>query len=72
MGFHPVIKKFKDAQDNGRLNEVDNWFPRYGLDVSDERRQKLIDGGYIGDEYPAQEDVEEVEDKEEGKNVKGA
>lgn len=64
--LYPVTKDFIDLEDNKRLNEVDNWYPRKGLEPSEERIQLLQEKGYIGEgasdsHAPDNPDEEEVE-----------
>lgn len=62
----PVMKDFEDLQDDKRLNEKDSWYPRKGLEPSDERIQELQEKGYIGggvsdSQAPDNPNEEEVE-----------
>jgi len=42
-----VIKVFKDAQDNKRLNEPGQTYPREGLEIKEERAAYLQEKGFI-------------------------
>lgn len=45
--LYPVLKNFKDKQDNGRRYQLNDWYPRFDLKVNDERVGKLAKLGYI-------------------------
>ncbi|MDB0581234.1 hypothetical protein [Salinicoccus roseus] len=51
----PVEKNFRDGQDNKRLYEKDGWYPRRGLEASDERVAELQEKGFIGGEGASDE-----------------
>lgn len=57
-----VTKAFKDLQDEKRLNEPGNLYPREGLDVTKERKEQLREGGFIV--KIAEEAAEQVENEE--------
>lgn len=58
----PVEKKFRDGQDHQRLYETDGWYPRRGLDPSEERIEELQDKGFIGGEGVSSEAPESEEE----------
>ena len=48
--LYPVLKPFKDKQDKGREYQSNDWYPRFGLETTDERVDKLFELGHIGKE----------------------
>ena len=42
-----VLNAFQDKEDNRRLNEPGKFYPREGLEVTEERKQELRDKGFI-------------------------
>ena len=57
-----VLNAFHDKEDNRRLNEPGKFYPREGLEVTEERKQELRDKGFIA--KLADTVVEEVEEQE--------
>lgn len=57
---YPIYKSFKDKQDEKRLNEKDKFYPREGLEPSDERIEELQEKGYIGEKVADKEGEEDV------------
>lgn len=58
----PIYKSFKDKQDQKRLNEKDKFYPREGLEPTEDRVKELQQKGFIGDkvaEGPEETDVVE-------------
>ncbi|MDE0582236.1 hypothetical protein ON064_04140 [Planococcus sp. A6] len=59
MNF-PIYKSFKDKQDQKRLNEKNKFYPREGLEPTEERVKELQDKGYIGDKVVEESDETDV------------
>lgn len=57
-----VLNAFQDKEDNRRLNEPGKFYPREGLEVTEERKQELRDKGFIA--KLADTVAEEVEEQE--------
>lgn len=46
--LYPVLKNFKDKQDNKREYRSNDWYPRFGFETTDERVDELFELGHIG------------------------
>ena len=46
--LYPVLKPFKDKQDNKREYQLNDWYPRFNLEVDNNRVEELFELGYIG------------------------
>lgn len=57
-----VTKAFKDLDDKKRLNEAGKLYPREGLEVTEERKEQLREGGFIV--KIAEKAAEQVENEE--------
>ncbi|MFA7745109.1 Rho termination factor N-terminal domain-containing protein [Salinicoccus roseus] len=60
----PVEKGFRDKQDNERLYVKDGWYPRRGLEPSDDRVAELQEKGFIGGEGASDEAPDSQNDQE--------
>lgn len=67
MAKFPVIKPFRDGQDNKHPYGQKGFYPREGLEPTEERISKLAELGYIRDDRQAE--TEEVETTEETENA---
>lgn len=54
--LYPVLKPFKDKQDNGRRYQLNDWYPRFGLEANTKRVDELVGLGYI---HKEDEEVEQ-------------
>lgn len=61
-----VLKDFTDLQDDKRLNEAGHFYPREGLEVTEERKQELRDKGFT---VKVAVDVEKDEDGKEPEEI---
>ena len=46
--LYPVLKPFKDKQDNKREYQLNDWYPRFNFEVDNDRVEELYKLGYIG------------------------
>ena len=46
--LYPVLKNFKDKQDNKREYQLNDWYPRFNFEVDNDRVEELYKLGYIG------------------------
>lgn len=51
----PVENGFRDGEDSKRLYEKDGWYPRRGLEPSENRVAELQEKGFIGGEAASDE-----------------
>ena len=59
---YPILNSFQDLQDESRLNEKNTFYPREGLEPTEERIKELQEKRFIGpkvaEEVPEENEVE--------------